>query len=61
VVTFAVQDELEFALLALQKAAEFNGLLQAHQHTFSEHEPHITKQLEAEYLILRTVLVSDSF
>ncbi|KAK9785215.1 putative Meiosis protein SPO22/ZIP4 like-domain-containing protein [Seiridium cardinale] len=47
--------EIEFALLSLQKAVDYNGLLQNMQDRLSEDEQAICTKLEAEYFILRTV------
>ncbi|KAI8955904.1 meiosis protein SPO22/ZIP4 like-domain-containing protein [Xylaria longipes] len=49
-------DELEFGLWALQKAAEYNGLLQPLQGSPPEEGSHICSQFEAEYSTLRIVL-----
>ncbi|KAK8038870.1 hypothetical protein PG993_007281 [Apiospora rasikravindrae] len=48
--------ELEFALLALQKAADYNGLLHDLQHQLPEDELGVSKRLEAEHLVLRIIL-----
>lgn len=56
----AEEDELEFALLALQKAADCNGLLQNMRENLAQDDAKVCKRLEAEYFILRTVLVSDA-
>ncbi|KAI1751205.1 meiosis protein SPO22/ZIP4 like-domain-containing protein [Xylaria castorea] len=49
-------DELEFGLWALQKAAEYNGMLQPLQGSPPEDRSHICSQFEAEYSTLRIVL-----
>lgn len=49
--------ELEFALLALQKAADYNGFLHDLQRQLPEDELGVRKRLEAEHLALRIVLV----
>lgn len=52
-------DEFDFGLWTLQKAAEYNGLLQRLQGSLpSEEESLICRQFEAEYSTLRIVLVS---
>ncbi|KAH8205291.1 hypothetical protein TruAng_000538 [Truncatella angustata] len=48
--------EIEFALLVLQKAVDYNGILQKLEDELSEDEQTIRRRLEAEYFILRTVL-----
>ncbi|KAK7980960.1 hypothetical protein PG989_013417 [Apiospora arundinis] len=48
--------ELEFALLALQKAADYNGFLHDLQRQLPEDELGVRKRLEAEHLALRIVL-----
>ncbi|KAK9417597.1 putative Meiosis protein SPO22/ZIP4 like-domain-containing protein [Seiridium unicorne] len=48
-------NEIDFALLSLQKAVDYNGLLQNMQDRLSEDEQAICTKLEAEYFILRTV------
>ncbi|KAK7920786.1 hypothetical protein PG985_008808 [Apiospora marii] len=48
--------ELEFALCALQKAADYNGLLHNLQSQLPEDELGLCKRLEAEHLVLRIVL-----
>jgi len=54
---FTEGGELEFALLALQKAADYNGLLHDLQRQLPEDELGVCKRLEAEHLVLRIVLV----
>ncbi|KAI0454480.1 meiosis protein SPO22/ZIP4 like-domain-containing protein [Xylaria acuta] len=49
-------DELEFGLWALQKAVEYNGLLQPPQGSPPEDRSHICSQFGAEYSTLRIVL-----
>ncbi|KAI3327671.1 SPO22-domain-containing protein [Xylariaceae sp. AK1471] len=49
-------NELDFALWALQKAVEYNGLLQRLQASSPEEGPHTCSQFEAEYSTLRIVL-----
>ncbi|KAI1474952.1 SPO22-domain-containing protein [Daldinia eschscholtzii] len=51
-----VDGELKFALMALQKAAEYNGLLQSLQAKLPVEEFDACKKLEVEYFILRIVL-----
>lgn len=51
-------DEHEFALLALQRAADYNGKLQNLQEEMPEDALNVCKRLEAEYLVLRMALVS---
>ncbi|KAI1084000.1 meiosis protein SPO22/ZIP4 like-domain-containing protein [Whalleya microplaca] len=48
--------ELEFAPLVMQKAAEYNGLLQNLQEKLPKEESDARKRLEAEYLTLRLAL-----
>ncbi|KAI1866259.1 uncharacterized protein JN550_007647 [Neoarthrinium moseri] len=48
--------ELECALLTLQKAADYNGLLQGQRHGMPDDEVVACKRLEVEYFILRTAL-----
>ncbi|KAK7977888.1 hypothetical protein PG996_003939 [Apiospora saccharicola] len=48
--------ELEYALCALQKAADYNGLLHDLQSQLPEDELGVCKRLEAEHLVLRIVL-----
>ncbi|KAI0125122.1 meiosis protein SPO22/ZIP4 like-domain-containing protein [Xylariales sp. AK1849] len=50
------EGELEFALLALQKAAEYKDSLQKLQGTLLEDEDIACRRLEAEWFILRTAL-----
>ena len=50
--------EHEFALLALQRAADYTGKLQNLQEEMPEDALNICKRLEAEYLVLRMALVS---
>ncbi|RYC63614.1 hypothetical protein CHU98_g2598 [Xylaria longipes] len=52
-------DELEFGLWALQKAAEYNGLLQPLQGSPPEEGSHICSQFEAEYSTLRIAWKED--
>ncbi|GAP85521.1 putative SPO22-domain-containing protein [Rosellinia necatrix] len=49
-------NELDFSLWALQKAVEYNGLLQGLQGSPLEGESHTCSQFEAEYSTLRIVL-----
>lgn len=58
--TYTLEDdeEHEFALLALQRAADYNGKLQKLQEEMPEDALNICKRLEAEYLVLRMALVS---
>jgi hypothetical protein len=49
--------ELGFALWALQKAVENNGLLQRLQGSPTEEDSFTCSQFEAEYSALRIVLV----
>ncbi|KAI0549533.1 meiosis protein SPO22/ZIP4 like-domain-containing protein [Xylaria curta] len=49
-------DELEFGLWVLQKAVEYNGLLQPLQGSPPEDRSHICSQFEVEYSTLRIVL-----
>ncbi|KAI0862583.1 meiosis protein SPO22/ZIP4 like-domain-containing protein [Xylaria cubensis] len=49
-------NELEFGLWALQKAVEYNGLLQPLQGSPPEDRSHICSQFEVEYSTLRIVL-----
>lgn len=50
--------ELKFALMVLQKAAEYNGLLQNLQAKLPDEESDACRKLETEYFTLRIVLVS---
>lgn len=50
--------ELESAYVALQKAADYNGVLQTLLQTLPEDDASVCNRLEAEYLALRTALVS---
>jgi tetratricopeptide (TPR) repeat protein len=52
--------ELEFALLALQRAADCNGALQSLRPGMPEDDANACARLEAEYFILRTALVSET-
>ncbi|KAI0843290.1 meiosis protein SPO22/ZIP4 like-domain-containing protein [Hypoxylon sp. FL0890] len=51
-----VAGELDYARMVLQKAADYNGLLQTQQAKLPREELDACKRLEAEYLILRIVL-----
>ncbi|OTA88788.1 hypothetical protein M434DRAFT_23602 [Hypoxylon sp. CO27-5] len=51
-----VAGELEYARTVLQKAADYNGLLQTLQANLPSEELDACKRLETEYLILRLVL-----
>ncbi|KAI2778846.1 SPO22-domain-containing protein [Daldinia loculata] len=51
-----VDGELKFALMVLQKAAEYNGLLQNLQAKLPDEESRACRKLEAEYFTLRIVL-----
>ncbi|KAI4860640.1 SPO22-domain-containing protein [Hypoxylon rubiginosum] len=51
-----VDGELKFALMTLQKAAEYNGLLQNLQAKLPQEELRTSKRLETEYLTLRIAL-----
>ncbi|KAI1106803.1 SPO22-domain-containing protein [Jackrogersella minutella] len=51
-----VVGELSFALMVLQKAAEYNGSLQNLQATLPSEELIVCKRLEAEYFTLRIAL-----
>ncbi|KAK6955428.1 hypothetical protein Daesc_003065 [Daldinia eschscholtzii] len=51
-----IDGELKFALMALQKAAEYNGLLQGLQAKLPVEEFDACKKLEVEYFTLRIVL-----
>ncbi|KAI0008433.1 meiosis protein SPO22/ZIP4 like-domain-containing protein [Xylariaceae sp. FL0662B] len=48
--------ELDFAPLVMQKAAEYNGLLQSLQERLPKEEAEVRQRLEAEYLTLRIAL-----
>ncbi|OTB03528.1 hypothetical protein M426DRAFT_73943 [Hypoxylon sp. CI-4A] len=50
------EGELKFALMVLQKAADYNGLVQNLQASLSNEELDARKKLEAEYHTLRIVL-----
>lgn len=57
-IAYLVDGELKFALMTLQKAAEYNGLLQNLQAKLPQEELRTSKRLETEYLTLRIALVS---
>lgn len=51
--------EHKFAHIALQKASDYTGMLQSLKDRLSDDEANISARLEAEYYILRTILVSE--
>lgn len=53
-----VAEKTNFALLALQKAADYNALLQQQQDRRTNDEKAVYRKLHAEYYILRTTVVS---
>jgi hypothetical protein len=53
-----VAEETDFALLALQKAADYDALLQKQQDGRTNDEKAVYNKLHAEYYILRTTVVS---
>ena len=53
-----VAEETDIALLALQKAADYNALLQEQQDRRTNEEKAVYRKLQAEYYILRTTVVS---
>ena len=55
--TYIEGSEFELALLSLQKAADYNGLLHDLQRQLPEDELDMCKRLEVEHLVLRIVLV----
>ncbi|KAI5864321.1 meiosis protein SPO22/ZIP4 like-domain-containing protein [Durotheca rogersii] len=52
----SLNGELQFALLTLQKAAEYSGLLRNLQATLPKEESDVCTRLEAEYFTLRIAL-----
>lgn len=58
ILTCTDNGELKFALMTLQKAAEYNGLLQNLEAKLPQDELRISNRLETEYYTLRIVLAS---